>query len=65
MKVSCTKAISRKHQNGRISTNELAAWLHLEPSRYKKLIEKRPDIAVKIVSEFKKAGEPHSVWWNK
>lgn len=65
MKVNPTKAISRKQQNGRVSTSELATWLHLEPSRYKKLIEGRPDIAVKIVSEFKKAGEPHGVWWNK
>lgn len=59
MKVSCTKIISRKQQNGRVSTSELAAWLHLEPSRYKKLIEKRPDIAAEIVSEFKKAGDQH------
>lgn len=64
MKVNPTKIISRKHQNGRVSMSELAAWLHLEPSRYKKLIEGRPDIAVKIVSEFKKAGEPHVGWWD-
>lgn len=64
MKVNPTKIISRKQQNGRVSMSELAAWLHLEPSRYKKLIEGRPDIATKIVSEFKKAGEPHVPWWD-
>ena len=45
--------------NPMISKSKLAAWLHLEPDRYKKLIEGRPDIAAMIANEFKKAGDQH------